>query len=88
MNSLKEKGFKLSYRVEYNTNPNYPLSKEFGTCLGIIFNSEIDERDYKYYIGLEPNATSEKSMGVNYDVNYKQKINGWDLTFNQTFFYI
>ena len=31
---------KLQYRVEYNTNPNYPLSKEFGTCLGVLFNTE------------------------------------------------
>lgn len=40
MNSLKEKTYKLSYRIEYNTNPDYPLSKNFGTCLGILFNSE------------------------------------------------
>ena len=34
--------FKLSYKIEYNTNPEYPLSKEFGTCLGVIVNNEIE----------------------------------------------
>ena len=37
--------FKLSYSIEYNTNPNYPLSKEFGTCLGIIVNNEIEANE-------------------------------------------
>jgi hypothetical protein len=32
--------FKLSYKIEYNTNPEYPLSKEFGTCLGVIVKDE------------------------------------------------
>lgn len=32
--------YKLQYEIEYNINPNYPKSKEFGHCLGIIFNSE------------------------------------------------
>jgi len=29
MNSLKVKGYKLSYRMELDTNPRYPLGKEF-----------------------------------------------------------
>jgi hypothetical protein len=53
MNSLKEKGYKLSYRVEYNTNPNYPLMKEFSTCLGIIFNSEIEANNYLDLLALK-----------------------------------
>ena len=52
MNSLKQKGFKLSYRVEYNTNPAYPLMKEFSTCLGIIFNSEIEANNYLDLVAL------------------------------------
>ena len=32
--------FSLSYKIEYNTNPNYPLSKEFGTCLGVLCPTE------------------------------------------------
>jgi len=32
--------FSLSYKIEYNTNPNYPLSKEFGNCLGVLCPTE------------------------------------------------
>jgi hypothetical protein len=44
MNTNKK--FKLSYRIEYNTNPNYPLSKEFGTCLGIYFDTENEVNEH------------------------------------------
>jgi hypothetical protein len=52
MNSLKQKGFKLSYRVELNTNPRYPLMKEFSTCLGVILNSEIAANEYLDRVAL------------------------------------
>ena len=52
MTILKEKGYKLSYRVEYNTNPAYPLMKEFSTCLGVIFNSEIEANEYLDLLAL------------------------------------
>jgi len=52
MNSLKQKGFKLSYRIEYNTNPRYPLMKEFSTCLGVIVNSEIEANEYLDLLAL------------------------------------
>lgn len=32
--------FSLSYKIEYNTNPKYPLSKEFGNCLGYLVETE------------------------------------------------
>jgi hypothetical protein len=32
--------FSLSYKIEYNTNPEYPLSKNFGTCLGVLVKDE------------------------------------------------
>lgn len=38
--------YKLQYEIEYNVNPNYPNSKEFGHCLGIIFNSEVEVNEY------------------------------------------
>lgn len=50
MNSLNNKKFKLSYRIEYNTNPNYPLSKEFGTCLGIYFDTENEVNSHLDYM--------------------------------------
>lgn len=53
MTTLKEKGYKLSYRVELDTNPAYPLMKEFSTCLGIIFNSEIQANNYLDLVALK-----------------------------------
>jgi hypothetical protein len=53
MTTLKEKGYKLSYRVELNTNPKYPLMKEFSTCLGIIFNSEVQANEYLDLVALK-----------------------------------
>lgn len=44
MNTNKK--FKLSYRIEYNTNPRYPLMKEFGTCLGIYFDTEQEVNEH------------------------------------------
>jgi hypothetical protein len=52
MTTLKEKGWKLSFRVELNTNPKYPLMKEFSTCLGVIFNSEIQANEYLDLVAL------------------------------------
>ena len=53
MTTLKEKGWKLSYRVELDTNPKYPLMKEFSTCLGIIFNTEIQANNYLDLVALK-----------------------------------
>ena len=53
MTTLKQKGYKLSYRVEYNTNPAYPLMKEFSTCLGVIFNSEVQANEYLDLVALK-----------------------------------
>jgi iron complex outermembrane receptor protein/outer membrane receptor for ferrienterochelin and colicins len=52
-----------------------------------LFNSEIDERQYKVLAGYAAGTTAEKSYGANFDVNYKTRIDGWNFTFNQTFFY-
>jgi iron complex outermembrane receptor protein/outer membrane receptor for ferrienterochelin and colicins len=52
-----------------------------------LFTSEVDERDYRFLNGYRNNITAEKSYGANFDINYKTKTNGWDLTVNQTFFY-
>ena len=66
MNSLKEKGYKLSYRVEYNTNPNYPLMKEFSTCLGIIFNSEIEANNYLDLVALKGTILETNLVEIEY----------------------
>jgi hypothetical protein len=38
--------YKLQYEIEYNVNPEYPLSKNFGTCLGVIFDNEEKVNGY------------------------------------------
>jgi outer membrane receptor for ferrienterochelin and colicin len=49
------------------------------------FASDIDERQYGLII---PNTTlkAEQSTGVNWDINYKNIVNGWHLTVNQMFY--
>jgi len=38
--------FSLKYRIELDTNPLYPLSREFSTCLGVLMNTEQDANEY------------------------------------------
>jgi len=38
--------FSLKYKMEMNTNPLYPLSREFSTCLGVLMNTEQDANEY------------------------------------------
>ena len=66
MNSLKVKGFKLSYRVESDTNPRYPLMKEFSTCLGVIFNSEIEANNYLDLVALTGTILETNLVEIEY----------------------
>ncbi len=71
----------------------YRISQYFTSRLGgglgykipTVFSSEIDERDYGNLLPLD-NVKAERSTGANWDINYHQKVNGWDLTINQTLF--
>ena len=71
----------------------YKISSHFTTRLGgglgykipSAFSSEIDERDYLHLLPLQ-NIKAERSVGANWDLNYHQKINDWDLTVNQALF--
>ena len=45
--------FSLSYKVEMNTNPLYPLSREFSTCLGVLMNTEQDANEYLDLLALQ-----------------------------------
>lgn len=72
----------------YRINPF--LTTRFGGGLGYklptVFSSEIDERDYKYLLPLAATVKSEKSTGINWDINFKKKIGKADVTINQSFF--
>lgn len=78
-------------RISLMYKPNKQVTMRVGSGLGYktptLFNSEVDERDYRYLAGYAANAQAERSLGANYDINYKNKWGQWELTFNQTFFY-
>ena len=78
-------------RLSLMYKANQKLTMRIGGGLGYktptLFNSEIDERQYRYIAGYKVGSTAEKSYGANFDVNYKTNLDGWSLTFNQTFFY-
>jgi iron complex outermembrane receptor protein/outer membrane receptor for ferrienterochelin and colicins len=78
---------RLSLMYKANNHVTMRLGGGLGYKTPTLFNSEIDERDYRYVVGYAKNIEPEKSYGLNADINYKVKAGGWDLTFNQTFFY-
>ncbi len=44
--------FSLKYKVEYNSNPNYPLSREFSTTT-LVVPSEIYANEYLDIVALQ-----------------------------------
>ena len=44
--------FSLKYKMELDTNPLYPLSREFSTCLGVLMNTEQDANEYLDLLAL------------------------------------
>ena len=71
----------------------YKINHYFTTRLGgglgykipTVFSSEIDDRDYPNLLPLM-NVKAERSSGANWDVNYHQHVNAWDITINQMFY--
>lgn len=94
-----ESGLRTDFHNTYGTfflprlSLLYKISNAFTTRLGggfgykvpSIFDSEIDERDYVNIAPLQ-NVTAEKSVGVNWDVNFHKRIDETDITINQSFY--
>ncbi len=78
---------RLSLMYKMNNRVTMRLGGGEGYKTPSLFSSEVDDRAIPYIYGFASNIKSEKSLGANYDVNYKTKWNGWELTLNQTFFY-
>lgn len=78
---------RLSLMYKANQKVTMRIGGGLGYKTPTLFNTEIDERQYQYITGYKVGTTAEKSYGANYDVNYKTNIDGWNFTFNQTFFY-
>jgi outer membrane receptor for ferrienterochelin and colicins len=75
----------------------YKINHQFTTRLGgglgykapSLFAAEIDERDYAKVmppLTTDPQLKAERSSGVNWDINYKNVVNGWHITVNQMFY--
>ena len=68
---------------------NHLFTSRLGGGLGYkspsVFTNDVDERELRNH-NLDAAILTEKSLGTNWDINYKQKINGWQLTVNQMFY--
>ena len=78
---------RLSLMYKVNNRVTMRIGGGEGYKTPSLFSSEVDERAIPYIYGFASNIKSEKSLGANYDINYKTKLNEWELTLNQTFFY-
>ncbi|MGI9139474.1 MAG: TonB-dependent receptor, partial [Sediminibacterium sp.] len=78
---------RLSLMYKMNNKVTMRIGGGEGYKTPSLFSSEVDEREIHYIIGFSQNIKSEKSIGANYDINYKTIIDDWELTLNQTFFY-
>ena len=61
------------------------LGGGFGYKTPTVFSNEVDERNYGH-LYINPNATAEKSTGVNWDINFKKEIGDVTLAINQSFY--
>jgi outer membrane receptor for ferrienterochelin and colicins len=76
---------RLSLLYKLSNHFTSRLGGGFGYKIPTVFASDIDERDYP---NIFPNNAieAERSQGINWDINYKQNLNGWHLTINQMFY--
>jgi outer membrane receptor for ferrienterochelin and colicins len=76
---------RLSLLYKINTHFTTRLGGGLGYKIPSQFVNDIDEREYPNFIPNN-NLSAEKSTGINWDINFKQVINGWHLTVNQMFY--
>lgn len=71
----------------YKINPSWStrLGGGLGYKIPSLFNSEIDERDYKFLLPFT-SIKPEKSEGINWDVNFKKNMGDVELIINQSFY--
>jgi len=73
----------LLYKIDHHFTSR--LGGGMGYKAPSVFNNDIDERALRYH-NLAPRILTERSLGANWDINYKQRINGWNITVNQMFY--
>ena len=78
-------------RISMMYKATHEVTLRMGGGLGyktpVLFNAELDEREYSSWLGFDAGIKAERSNGLNVDFNYKKNIGEWELTFNQAFFY-
>lgn len=76
---------RLSLLYKFNTYFTSRLGGGLGYKAPSVFSNDIDERYLKGH-NLAPEIAIEKSLGLNWDINFKKKVNNWNLTINQMFY--
>jgi outer membrane receptor for ferrienterochelin and colicins len=76
---------RLSLLYKINTQFTSRLGGGMGYKAPSVFTNDVDERELRDH-NLAGGIKTEKSYGANWDINYKQRINGWQLTVNQMFY--
>lgn len=77
---------RLSLLYKINSTLTSRLGGGLGYKIPTLFSSETDERDYGLLLPFN-GVKAERSGGINWDINYHQQINEWELTINQTFYF-
>jgi outer membrane receptor for ferrienterochelin and colicin len=79
---------RLSLLYKINSYFTTRLGGGLGYKIPTVFSADIDEREYPVILPLNylVSVKAERSAGANWDVNFHQKINGWETTINQTFY--
>ena len=76
---------RLSLLYKFNHLFTSRLGGGMGYKVPTVFTNDVDERELQNH-NLAAGILTERSIGANWDINYKQKINGWQLTVNQMFY--
>jgi outer membrane receptor for ferrienterochelin and colicins len=76
---------RLSLLYKFNHHFTSRLGGGMGYKAPSVFSNDIDERELRNH-NLSGGILTERSLGANWDINYKQKINDWNITINQMFY--
>jgi len=89
---VNQYGFELLPRVSVMLKPAANLTFRLGSGLGYktpsVFNEESEKMQFQRILPINENGTvNERSVGTNFDINYRTHIGEVALAINQLFFY-
>ncbi len=76
---------RISILYKINSHFTSRLGGGMGYKIPSVFSNDIDERELPGH-NLVAGILTERSYGANWDINFKQKINDWNITINQMFY--